>query len=269
MNLVLRMVVGMPRSGTSWIAQILDSSPDVRFRLSPMFSWDFKNALREDSSREDWLRVMQGAYDSASEFMDQTYRRKAGEYPTFEHKMGEPPILLVKFNRFQHLVEGMMQLLPEVKVAAVIRHPCGAIHSWITAPKEFPPDADPLDHWRSGSVKKTGYGDLFGFDDWVWTTRLYRRLAQEHAARFLILRYEDVVEDRVTQSRRLFDFLDIPWHEQTEAFLEASRSRHDPGPYAVYKSPSVASRWKDELHPTIRQSIFEELTGTDLEEYLR
>lgn len=269
MTPLLRMVIGMPRSGTSWIAQILDSSPAVRFRLSPMFSWDFKDALREDSTREDWLRVMHGAYSSSNEFMDQTERRRTGEYPTFAEKQTQPPILLVKFNRFQQLVEGMLGLLPEVKVVAVVRNPCGAIHSWLTAPKEFPPEADPLVHWRSGAVKKTGYGDFFGFDDWLWTTRLYERLRLSHPERFCLVRYERVVADPLALAREMCAFLDIPWHAQIEAFLQASHSRHDPGPYSVFKSPTVAERWKSELHPQIRRAIEDELTGTDLEKYLR
>ena len=41
---------GVPRSGTSWLGQIINSSPDVAFRFQPLFSYTHKGALREDSS---------------------------------------------------------------------------------------------------------------------------------------------------------------------------------------------------------------------------
>ena len=33
---------GVPRSGTSWLGQILDSSPKVRYKFQPLFSYAFK-----------------------------------------------------------------------------------------------------------------------------------------------------------------------------------------------------------------------------------
>jgi len=175
----LAAITGMARSGTSWIGQIVDSSPEVRYRMSPLFSYEFKNRIREGATRTDWEEVLRGAYVSENEFMNQTTRRNAGEYPTFATKQPNPSVLVIKYNRFQNLTEEMIELLPEMKVLAVVRHPCGAMHSWLTAPKEFPPDAEPLEHWRSGAAKKSDYGDFFGFDDWCWVTRLHLRLARE------------------------------------------------------------------------------------------
>jgi hypothetical protein len=34
----LVIIDGMPRSGTSWLAQIVESCPIVRYRLSPLFA---------------------------------------------------------------------------------------------------------------------------------------------------------------------------------------------------------------------------------------
>ncbi len=264
----VRLVTGMPRSGTSWVAQIVDSSPRVRFRMSPMFSWPYKNAIDETSTGDDWLRVLEGAYHSDDEFMDQTYNRRSGEYPTFADKEPEPPFLVIKFTRFHNLLERAFEVLPELRGVTVVRHPCGAIHSWLTAPGEFPPDADPLEHWRSGEVKKTGYGEFWGFEDWKRVTRLHVRLAREMPDRFMLVRYEALVRDPEPQARAILEFLDIPWSEQTRSFLEASRSRHDPGSYSVFKSPAVADRWRAELQPEIAAAIQEELKGTDLEEFL-
>lgn len=264
----VRLVTGMPRSGTSWLAQMLDSSARVRFRMSPLFSWEFKHALHEDSSREDWTRVLEAVYSSDDDFMNQTANRQSGEYPTFTEKDMQPPILVVKFDRYQNLIERFFELVPDLRGVAIVRHPCGAIHSWLTAPKEFPPESDPLHYWRSGAAKKREYGDYFGFDDWKWVTRLHVRLAADMPERLRLVRYEELVQDPLSLAREIMDFLDIPWSDQTEAFIKASRTRNDSGPYSVYKSPSVAHRWRTELQPEIRAAIEEDLRGTDLERFL-
>lgn len=264
----VRLVAGMPRSGTSWLAQILDSSPKVRFRMSPLFSWEFKHALDEDSSREEWMRVLQGVYASDNEFMNQTQNRQSGDYPTFTRKEKLPPVLVVKFDRYQNLIERFFELVPDLLGVAIVRHPCGAIHSWLTAPKEFPPDEDPLRHWRAGDAKKREYGDCFGFEDWKWVTRLHLRLASQMPARFRLIRYEALVAHPLDLSREVMDFLRIPWTPQTEDFINASTTRHKPGTYSVYKSPSVAERWRSELQEEIAVAIERDLRGTDLEEFL-
>lgn len=262
-------ITGMPRSGTSWIGQVVDSSPEVRYKMSPLFSYEFKNQVREGATRQDWERVLRGAYSSENEFMNQTERRRAGEYPTFEVKQADPPLLVIKYNRFQNLTEEMLALLPELKMLAVVRHPCGAMHSWLTAPKEFPPDADPLEHWRSGAAKKSGYGDFFGFDDWCSVTRLHLRLSAERPQQFRIVRYETFVDDAEQQTRSLFDWLGLEYTEQTARFLRQSQMTSVPGDYSVFRSPAVKDRWRSELQPEIQEVIFSELEGTELARFLR
>jgi hypothetical protein len=265
----LAAITGMPRSGTSWIGQIVDSSPDVRYRMSPLFSYEFKNQIRQGATRDDWLKVLRGAYVSANDFMNQTMRRKAGEYPTFETKQANPSLLVIKYNRFQNLTEEMLELLPEMKVLAVVRHPCGAMHSWLTATKEFPPDADPLKHWRSGAAKKSGYGDFFGFDDWCWVTRLHTRLAHERPQQFRLVRYDEFVDDVENQTRTLFDWLDLEYTKQTAAFVGRSQSTSISGDYSVFRPPTVKDRWRSELQPQIRDAILSDLEGTDLAQFLQ
>lgn len=265
----LAAITGMPRSGTSWIGQIVDSSPDVRYRMSPLFSYEFKNQIRQGATRDDWLEVLRGSYVSADDFMNQTTRRKAGEYPSFACKQANPELLVIKYNRFQNLTEEMLELLPEMKVLAVVRHPCGAMHSWLTAAKEFPTDADPLEHWRSGAAKKSGFGDVFGFDDWCWVTRLHLRLASEHPRQFRLVRYERFVDDAENETRALFEWLGLEYTDQTATFLGRSQSTSVSGDYSVFRPPAVKDRWRSELQPQIRDAILSDLEGTDLAQFLQ
>ena len=262
------VIIGMPRSGTSWLSQIFDSSPQVRFRLSPLFSYEFKNYLDEASSKEEWEHVFRGAYQSNNDFMNQTERREAGHYPVFERKDSNPKYLVIKDTRFHNLTERMFVLFDNLKMVGIVRHPCGAIHSWLTAQGEFPQDADPMEEWRTGNCRKTGYGEFWGFEDWKKVTQHHLRLERNTPDRFIIQRYEDLVENPIGETRKLFRFFGLRYTKQTEAFLKRSQKFHADNEYAVFKSPAVRDRWCTELQPEIQQAIIEDIKDTDLERFL-
>mgnify|MGYP000598251825 FL=1 len=62
---------GMPRSGTSWLSQIFDSHPNVSFKLSPLFSYEFKNRVNERSTLKEWMQFFEEVSASDDEFVNQ------------------------------------------------------------------------------------------------------------------------------------------------------------------------------------------------------
>lgn len=256
------LLTGMPRSGTSWLSQIFDSSPSVRFRLSPLFSYEFKNELDEHSGPAAWRSLLERAYRSENEFMDQTYRRRAGEYPSFVEKEDHPRALVIKDTRFHNLIEPMLAHVDNLKVVAIVRHPCGAIHSWLTAPREFPPTADPFLEWRYGGCRKTGFGEYWGFEDWKTVTAMHIELASRFPNQVLLQRYEDLTRSVEQETRRMFAFCGLAFTAQTQEFLCASQKEHMDSEYAVFKKPSTAERWRLELQPEIRDAILAEIADT-------
>ena len=38
---------GVPRSGTSWFGELFNSSPRVAYRFQPLFSYAFKDAIKD------------------------------------------------------------------------------------------------------------------------------------------------------------------------------------------------------------------------------
>ena len=79
-------ISGMPRSGTTWLSQIFASSPEVRLKFCPLFSYEFKNLLDERSSAEQWSKLFSDVYTTSSEFLDQDHLRKSGLVPSFKIK---------------------------------------------------------------------------------------------------------------------------------------------------------------------------------------
>lgn len=264
----LIFAMGMPRSGTSWLSQIIDSSPDVRFRLSPLFSYAFKGQLGETSPREEYDRVFRGAYQLDDEFMTQRRHRQAENYPTFAVKSPAPRYLFIKDTRYHNLIETLLRYYDDMKMVCIVRHPCGTISSWLNTPKEFPRTADPAQEWRHARCRKTAPEEFWGFEDWKTVTRLHMRMAQEYPERVRLLRYESLVVNAVEETRALFSFLGLTYTAQTEAFVVESQGKHVDDTHAVYKHPRVKDRWRDQLPRPIQEEILAEVRGTNLERFI-
>jgi hypothetical protein len=250
-------IVGLPRSGTSWLGAIFDSSPNVAYRYQPLFSYAFKNALDANSDASDFKRFFNAVYASDDDFLNQAGRRKSGAYPPFQ-KHRNPAWLVFKNVRYHNLLEPMLNRVPGVTVIAIVRHPCACINSWLRAPREFPAEADPRTEWRDGKVKKAGRAEEFwGFDDWKKVTRLHLDI-EEREPRAHIVRYEDLVDDALREVTRIFRLCGLEVGEQTRDFLAGCHDVHHDDPYSVFKSPKVANQWKRQLDPEIRELILRE-----------
>jgi hypothetical protein len=258
----------MPRSGTNWVSQILASAPQVRLKFSPLFSYEFKNALDARSPASAWRSMFEAVYETPGDFLDQEYLRRRGLVPRFAERDVAPRVLATKTTRFHHLSEGLLDKAPYVRLVVLIRHPVAAVHSWLSNPREFPDGADPSTEWRTGACRKTAPEEFWGFNDWVSTTRRYHRLAERHPERVLLVRYEAVVADPAGQAARMLRHVGVEPGPQTAAFVAASTAGTSTHVQSVYKSASVAQRWRGEADPAIVSAIEAALRDTELACYL-
>ena len=259
---------GMPRSGTSWLSQIYDSHPDVNFKLSPLFSYQFKNVVNESSTIAEWNSFLDDVYQSDDLFINQVERRKRGEYPEFEEKFETPQNLVIKDTRYHNLTYRILELFPDIKIIHIVRNPCGAINSWLKAPREFPANADIFENWKTGAIRKTAPEEFWGFDDWKKITAMYIELENRFPNTVFVVKYEDLVNNPVDVTKKMFEFSGLIIHKQTISFLELSHKINLNSEYAVFKDKSVKNNWKKELPDEIQGTIFHELRGTNLERFL-
>jgi hypothetical protein len=255
-------IAGVARSGTSWIGQIFNSCPIVRFRFQPLFAYEFKNQVHEDSSHDDFADLLEGIYHSDGEFLLQKDKVESGVYPKFVKE--DESVLVFKENRYQSLIEPLMRKLPELALLGVIRHPCAVINSWRNNAKEFPPECDIRKEWRFGNCKNLGNEDYFGYYKWKEIAHLYLDLKDKYPDRTYVLRYEDLVHDPIGITSELFDFFNIPFADQTKEFLQASTTASQSSYYSVYKTADVTEKWKTGLDPYIAEEILADLAGTRL-----
>lgn len=258
-------ISGMPRSGTTWLSQIFASSPDVRLKSCPLFSYEFKMLLDEESTRGEWEKLFLDVYKTNSEYLDQEHLRKHGLVPHFRIKNSQPGYLAIKSNRFHNLTPNILALNPKLKFIYIVRHPCASIYSWLNDPREFPETADSMQEWRQGKCRKNSPGEFWGFDDWKAVTLQALAMESRFSDRFKIVRYECLVKECLKVSAQLFQFIGLEMSEQTIDFISSSSSKHDEDKHSVFKNPALLDTWSDKLDPVIVNEIYEDIIGTELE----
>lgn len=262
------IVAGVARSGTSWLGQIFDSSPDTCYRFQPLFSYAFKNRLTHNTDKIELERFLNELRESHDPFLLQSDKRESGQYPVFS-KSQTPDILVFKENRYQYLFGRVISLLDNIKFVGIIRNPCAVIKSWINNPKEFPEGYSYEKEWRFGNCKNQGREEeFFGFYKWREVTNLYLDLQSKFPRKVTIVKYEDLVSDTFNQVANLFSFCGLEMSQQTEQFLIDCNKKNIESPYSVFKNKSVKDKWRNELPQNIIDEIYFELKGTRLEEFL-
>jgi hypothetical protein len=192
-------VVGMPRSGTTLVEQILSRHSDVHGAGELHTIGSFNKSMRMMAERElgytgidygFWKDIPPALLSSAAEAFLKFIETRAGTMPArFTDKMPK--------NVF-HL--GLIALMfPNARIIHVRRHP--------------------LDTCVSCFMQRFREGQEFSFRlDWLG--RYYRLYTDvmDHWKEVLPLqicdvRYEDLVEDTETHARRLIDFVGLDWQQ--------------------------------------------------------
>lgn len=259
-------ISGVARSGTSWISQIINSAPNVRFKFQPLFSYEFRDQINEDSSKEELYRFYENLFVSEVDFLLQKDKVLAGTYPVFSKK--DETVLAFKDNGFQSFIEPMLRKTNNMLFVGVIRNPNATLYSWTQNEKEFPKGSDILQEWRFANCKNNGNEDYFGYYKWKEVANLYLDLEQKYGDRVQILHYDAFLNKTEEKVEALFDKLGIPFSNQTQEFLSVSGAGKDTDYYSVFKSKKNKDEWKSKLPLYIQQEIQADLKGTRLEKYL-
>lgn len=262
------IICGMPRSGTSWLGQVFDSSPEVAYRMEPLFSYSFKNIINITSSAEEIENFLDGVYRTNDEFIHQKENRYKGIYPEF-NKNEKAGILVFKTTRHHELLRKYIEAVDNLQIVSIVRHPCAVINSWIHSYNEFEKKGCSIaKDWKTGACRKGEVGEYWGFNDWLSVTNGHVELSNEYS-NFNILKYTDLVQTPEDTVKILFRNLSIQYVEQTAGFLEVCHSTHNDNPYSVFKSKSVETKWKAELDVRIQQEIINCTTAANLDQFLQ
>ena len=73
-----------PRSGSSWLGTLFNAHPNIVYKFQPLFSYEFKNALDENSPKEEISLFFEKIATCKSDFLDQSEEKKRLISPNFK-----------------------------------------------------------------------------------------------------------------------------------------------------------------------------------------
>lgn len=262
-------VHGAPRSGTTWVGEIINSSPRTVYRYQPLFSYAHKGFLGPESGPEEIANFFDRLDRCDDAFTNQLDKRQQGLHPSFAKE--DRTHVVYKEVRYHHILDNLLRQCEPLKLVAIVRNPLSVLNSWLNAPREFRADLGwrALEEWRGAARKNLGRPEEFnGFEKWKEVANGFLDLQQRFPQRVYLLTYGALLSQPEPGVRQLFEFLGLDYGPATAQFLASSSAAADVDPYSVYRSGQTDDRWRSELLPEIAEAIQAELAGDPLARFL-
>jgi len=301
------LIVGAPRSGTSWLGKIFDSHPDVLYRFEPDWFDPDEVVTNGDMIRANMARWLQNRDP-----------RSAGKRPFFPKSWQAAPSRLlrasliyagaatsriglpawpapdlgctaqaravVKSVRLRDGLGAFARVCPDARALLILRHPCGQAASLMrgTRDRKFvlvkPGTEMPYDEARTiafasrHGIDEGAYRRLVDAAKYAWSWREFNETALESIAdraNARVVVYEDLCVKPMDEARTILAFAGLSWSAQTETFLSHSTSyNRAAGYYAVLRnSIAAADRWRSDLAPEDQDAVRKVVRGSKLIRY--
>lgn len=259
---------GVPRSGTSWLAQIFNAAPSTALKFQPLFSYAFKDFLDENSSDLTIDLFFTKIYESDDRFVNMKDREIHKNYPTF-NKNRSLNHLVFKQVRYHHLIENILSKNKLVKFIFIVRNPLAVLNSWKNAPREFTPEWDFNIEWRNANKKnRNRVEEYFGYEKWKEATLLFLQLQNTYPDRVQIITYKELLLNTTLITERLFEFSNIPIHENVYSFIKESKEKTISDENAVHKIKKNDNDWRKEIPLSIQKIIKKDMEIANLTQFL-
>ncbi len=259
----------VPRSGSSWLGQILNSSEQVRYRFQPLFSYAFKDFLNEHSTKKEILTFFEKIEGSNDDFLLQIDKINSGAYPFFKKDESFSHIVY-KEVRYHHILENLLKQDQELKVIGLVRSPFAVISSFLNSPREFRKDLGWIENeqWRYAENKNLKRREeYFGYEKWKEVYFLFKKLEREYEDRFRLVNYESLIKDTLQEVERIFRFCNLEISAQTIKFLNDSKSADNNSTYSVFRNKEKDKQWKTKLDKKIVCEIREDILKSKIMEF--
>jgi tetratricopeptide (TPR) repeat protein len=200
-------LIGFPRSGTTLLEQILDAHP----ALSTMEEKDALDQVRRKIEQrpegypEALAHLNPTAIQELREFYYEEVERHLGDLG------GRTPVDKMPLNTID--VGLIHRLCPRARILLALRHPCDVVLSGFM--QAMKPNAAMVLFDSLGSTARF-YAQVMG----LWLQ--YREVLPLSV---LPVRYEDLVADLPGETRRILEFLDLPWDDVVLGYAEHAQTR--------------------------------------------
>jgi tetratricopeptide (TPR) repeat protein len=227
---------GYPRSGTTLLEQVLDSHPDVISAEETTIFLDdvYMPLTRNLPPGSPMLSVLEAARSDALQQSRRNYFR------TMESHLGNPVgdrLLIDKNPAINFLIPAFLRVFPETKLLVALRDPRDVCLSCFM--QAHLPLSKASVAFLNMENTTEAYAGVMG---------LWRTLAPMIANPYLEVCYEDVVDDLEAVSRRVLDFLGVPWDACVLRFDEHARAKRVRSPTYADVAQPVFKRAKGRWH---------------------
>lgn len=222
-------IFGAPRSGTTWLGQLFNSSPNTLYRYQPLFSYEFKDYLDSESSESDIKGFHTKLMTAESDFVKTEL--------SFIKK--EITHLVWKEVRYHHITENLLKN-SDIKIIYIKRNPIDVINSWYNAPKEFNKNWNIEDEWRYAPSKNLNKPEEFnGFEKWVEVNKIHENNVKKYPKNVFFVDYNELKFNTKSTLTNIFDFVGLKMSVETMDFITQSKSVHNDDAYSVYKTKNT------------------------------
>jgi len=232
----LAMLLGHPRSGTTLLEQVLDSHPEIvtAEETHILFNEACLPLRRDFPHNAPVLQVLESAPVNLLRQSRENYFRFT---ELFTGKPIGDKLLVDKNPALNSLIPSITRIFPEVRFLIAIRDPRDVCLSCFMQALVLNPGSSA---YLSLEGTVTQYVSSMGF---------WRTMSQRLRNPWIEIRYEDVVADLETSSRRVITFLGVEWNVDVLRFYEHARKKIVLSPsYAEVTRPvfkSAIGRWRN------------------------
>jgi hypothetical protein len=223
-------VVGSPRSGTTFLAKVLDQHPEVFLTNETRVMLLVSRLLNRHTTQRRLLAtnkdvIVETLWREVPRLVEQMYIDQGAE-PGM--RWGDKYPQYVDGNHDPEAIATIDRLFPEGQYIHIIRDPRAAVGS--IKEKGWQSLEGSVLAWRNHVAHGRDFGLSIGLD------------------RYHELRYEDLVSDGQAAVRSIFDFLGLAWDEDVEAYIAAEEAERSPVSYPIGRPGAIGSEaWVDRL----------------------
>ncbi|HXR03873.1 MAG TPA: sulfotransferase [Verrucomicrobiae bacterium] len=206
------LLCGHPRSGTTLLEQVLDSHGDIlSLEESFVFDEEASQPLRRNFPEETPVLTV-----LASATADRLRQSRADYFHFAEKILGEAVggrLLLDKNPALNPAIPAVVRIFPEAKFLVALRDPRDVCLSCFMQPLDI-------------NIVSSAYLSLEGtVTQYASAMGLWRAMQPRLKNPAIEIRYEELVNDPESVSRRVLDFLGVNWDERVLRFHEHARNK--------------------------------------------
>ena len=196
--------------------------------------------------------------EKEDEFLDQTAMRERGYYPKFEKNQIQNT-LVFKEVRYLYMIPHLLKKIKDIKMIFLVRNPVDVIKSWINAPSEYKDDWDIYEEWYFATKKNEFLiENYYGYAKWQEAVVLFYEMKQKYPENVMIVNYDELCSNAITEINGIFKFCGIDYLEQTKQFLIESQTKTVDNAYGVYRNKNQQRQYKRQLPEDIINWIQED-----------